>query len=1230
MNKEMIMGATALLLVSLLSACKDPAPVPPPATNTEFSAKLNAFSQSPFKGTWETGDFIGVACVKDGKIITETIKAGEISNDGKTAQLVSDGTLPSDASAYYAILPESGVSFSGTEGWDVADMSAESIAIPSASIASCKGSSKELQFIDRYALLAFSTDNTQVAYAELAGNKGEFVSKPFIIDFASKDLKENDKAGYSASKTLRRSIKPGETVYFGLYPGLSLAEGYVITAFDAQGNALFTCTSSDALTVAAGNLYTAPGVDPKPEPQPQAVSLKGILPEASAPFKTSWTANDEIELACYVDGELVTEVVRPNSISADGRTAELVSAGAIKEGAEAYYAVLLGTGTMGYGNKTWSTSDLSNDAPAVPSVTVARTVDGSNELNFQNVYSLLQFVVDEPSAARVELKGNAGEAISKNMQVSFSSFAVNGSSVPAFESSAVMSRDIVPGEPACFGLFPGLKFNNGYTLSVYDKNGKQIGYAQSNAYLKVEKGTVYQAPSFFITDPSVKTKGFDPSKIVASFGIVSDVHVNGTTYADKWGRAAGQLKTKALEQDENGLDAMLVAGDLIDQPNNTQLTQFKSAFESVFNPVDVPLIYTVGNHDVPNYRWSATAASDAAYMRNVLGDNYYLADIDQTMRTNYEARHCVVNGYHIFGVTPNGTQPIVYDPAVLTWLDEQLAEVTAANPERYVIILTHPMIANTIYGSLLGEADGIWYSSSAHYWATSALTTILNKYPQVMVFGGHLHFPLNDPRSVWQDNFSVFGCASVRYMAIENGRYENMKSATVMKDCEQFSQGNLLQFDASGNFRLLRMDFYNNAVIGEPLSSDYPTADKAHLAKYKHSSRSLINGAPQLSTFDVNIAQDGSATAVWAAGSDDEFVHHYVLSLKKDGSVIKTWKHLADFYLYPLPSQMKTSWSQSLGSLEDGKYEVELVAYDSWDAQSNVLTRTVSVGARTEKNWSDDAAGSKTLSAGSGSVSSDWLSYSDGRVSWTANESGKPRVASISLPDGTVYQHTQLSVQDFKGSWTLKSSQFGGRGNYFSRNAKASTVVTVGDPLSTEKLVFGTEEIANNLGIRGLAANLVMDACVMIDYAGQTVRLGLFMDGRKAQKITEGALKDTYGAFLAELEGSNWGQYEFGRTDLGDPDYDWLWMTTSIGNGSIEAKYLPHTQKISSKHSYKRDTIIGIEVMNFTSESADEASLVRSTTSKNTESGAYQADWITIYQANYGTSDANGMTLIRN
>ena len=172
MNKEMIMGATALLLVSLLSACKDPAPVPPPATNTEFSAKLNAFSQSPFKGTWETGDFIGVACVKDGKIITETIKAGEISDDGTNARFVSDGTLPSDASEYYAILPESGVSFSGTDGWSVADMSSGTVSVPSVTIAKCKTASQVLQFTHSYALLAFSTDNTQVAYAELAGNKG--------------------------------------------------------------------------------------------------------------------------------------------------------------------------------------------------------------------------------------------------------------------------------------------------------------------------------------------------------------------------------------------------------------------------------------------------------------------------------------------------------------------------------------------------------------------------------------------------------------------------------------------------------------------------------------------------------------------------------------------------------------------------------------------------------------------------------------------------------------------------------------------------------------------------------------------------------------------------------------------------------------------------------------------------------------------------------------------------
>ena len=634
----------------------------------------------------------------------------------------------------------------------------------------------------------------------------------------------------------------------------------------------------------------------------------------------------------------------------------------------------------------------------------------------------------------------------------------------------------------------------------------------------------------------VTSKVFNANDIVLSLGVVSDVHVNPQWTADKWKSALQQLKAKALENDPDGLAGVLVAGDLIDNPNNTQLSLFKSTLESELDVKKTPLVYTVGNHDVPNYAWAATMPSDVTYMRNLFGDDFYLYDKDQDMRTRYEARHCVVGDYHIFSVSPNGDQPIVYDPAVVSWLDSQLAAVTSAEPDKYVILITHPMIKNTVYGSRLGEEGGIWSSSLSHYWATDALTPVLKKYPQVIVFGGHLHFPLNDPRSVWQGDFTVFGCGSVRYMAIENGKYEDMSSATVMKDCNDFSQGNLLQFDSNGNMRVLRMDFWNKDVIGEPVVSSYPTSDKSHLTKYNHTTRSLANAAPVLSTLDVDVT-DGVATAKWAAGTDDEFVHHYVLTLRKGGT------------------------------------------------------------------------------GGNGTVSNDWLTYADGKVSWTANTTGKPRTAKLTLPDATEYSVTQISVEDFKGSWTLYSKLFDPNKTIGKGTTNAySTTLTFGEPLKKETLkdVSGTEH-ANNLGVKGLYFNAVMDGTVKIDYESQSVNFGIFLDRRTAQDAGNGR----YMAFLPELNiGNAWGalnNYVFapGAGVFSDNNYEWLWFSVSKDFSTLKYLYEGGGQKTSKGGHY----ICGISCVKATSTDA---------------STLTTASYDVIYQANYNNAGSQGMYFTRN
>ena len=1199
---------TVFVLLSAVTSCKEkqePTPEPEPEVKTAiFTATLDASAAAPFKTSWAEGDAIQVIGVKDGKSTSETITATKVSS--ASATFTSKGSIKADCDEYYAFIPETGViGCDPASAWKV---SASAEAARSVAVAKCGKGGTSFSFRNMFSFLKVEVSDASVKSIELKGNNDEDLNYDVTVSTSDYSISPAAKPAFEALKTVKVSVNEVGACYISLVPGTVLGQGYTITAYDASGRVVSKSVYSDKLTVPNGKVITAG------ELQPESVEFTATFEDTTTPeFKSTWSDGDVIEVSCFSGETLVTEIIKATEISPDGLTAKFISNGTLPAGASSYYAMIPGTGVDGYQKSNWSTGNLDGTTIAKPSVTVANCIDGSGKFVFKNIFSLLAFKVDEPAVSYVVLEGNNSEKINKNLLVSFDKFNVNGNTVPTFESTSSLKMNVKSGETYWFGLFPGLKFSNGFTLTAYNQDGKLLGSSRNPSSVTIEKGKVYNAAKVVIKYPSVKTKDFDASNIVLSLGVVSDVHINPQWTADKWKSALQQLKSKARENDSNGLAGVLVVGDLIDQPNNNQLSLFKSTLESEIDVKKTPMIYTIGNHDVPTkYAWASTMVSDVAYIRNMFGDDYFQADLDQSMRTGYEARHCVIGDYHILSVSPNADQPILYDPTVVSWLDDQLAKITKEDPERYVIVLTHPMIKNTVYGSMLGEADGIWSSSLPQYWATDALTPVLRKYPQVVVFGGHLHFPLNDPRSVWQGDFSVFGCASVRYMALENGQYEDMESATVMLDKNDFSQGNLLQFDASGNMRVLRMDFYNKDVIENPIESSYPTSDKNHLTKYNHTTRSLANVAPSLSTLNVEV-NDGVAKASWAAGTDDEFVHHYVLTVKKSGITVVTKKILADFYKHAKTLDMRTEWTRSLGVLDDGVYEVSLVAYDSWDAASKPLTKRFQVGSISNSFWTDDNSGSKVVSGGSGTASEEWLTYADGKVSWTVNKSGKPRNATIALPNGEAYSVTQISVEDFKGSWTLYSKLFDphktlGKGNILGYAAP----LTFGEPLKVEALKDASGlEHTNNLGVKGLYFNAVMDAVVEIDYAGQSVNFGVFLDRRSAQD----AGNSRFVSFLPELNLTNgWasGKYDFapGVGVFSDNNYEWLWFSVSKDFNTLRYVFKDKGQKTSKGNHY----ICGISCVNATSTSAS----------------TLASDYDVIYQANYNSSDTDGMYFTRN
>ncbi len=402
---------------------------------------------------------------------------------------------------------------------------------------------------------------------------------------------------------------------------------------------------------------------------------------------------------------------------------------------------------------------------------------------------------------------------------------------------------------------------------------------------------------------------------VLRFTVVSDVHIQfpGDVRCQ---RMAKMLKTSyAVAQADphyNKLDGVMFAGDITDKGLGIEYLAFQSIINAGVKDETQPMVIVAKSHDCNTYQKDALT-----FFESLSG-----------LTTDF---HHVLNGFHFIGIstTHDKDTDVKYTAEQLSWLNVQLAQAAAENPAKPIFVTHHEHVADTVYGSREALGEG---------WGTPEFYDILAPYPQVVDFSGHSHYPLNDPRSIWQGDFTALGTASLNYFEFTVDDVRTVHPKNNKKAAQMW----VVEADANNRVRLRGYDLIANVFVCEYLiekpsdtstfaytpeqmaaTSAAPVFAEGTAAKMKK----LLDG-----TYRVDIPA--------AQSTDEKIVFLYrVFVLDETGNPAGDFWALSGYYFTPPPETV----SVHIGKLEKGTYQLKIVAENAYSMQSEPITQTLTV-----------------------------------------------------------------------------------------------------------------------------------------------------------------------------------------------------------------------------------------------------------------------------------------------
>ena len=405
--------------------------------------------------------------------------------------------------------------------------------------------------------------------------------------------------------------------------------------------------------------------------------------------------------------------------------------------------------------------------------------------------------------------------------------------------------------------------------------------------------------------------------------VLGDFQLKANTAAS----VTDNIKTALQNYKAKNVDVIMVPGDMTDDASVAGYDKMWAAFDAVYpdKATRPKIISCMGNHDYWNGRFQTPQVPNDLEAAKALYKEKMGVDLNT---------HDVVKGYHFISISPEDDSTHgLFTQASIDYLSAAIAQAEAEDPTKPIFVMAHQHVRKKVDGV---ETPTVYLSDE---WGNAALYDAMKDHPQIVFLSGHSHAPIDDERSIHQEDFTSIGTSSMNYLELESGKVGGTKPVGYnLRSQSLYMEVTPEQITVERWDKGKKMGSRPDWVIQQP-------ATKTNFA-YTNEKRNAARKAPEFASgaeITVGDLTENTVAITLPAATHDDFVHSYRVELKNKSNVSVADVNSLYFsdFCKSVPNMAKTVSYTLSGLMPSTEYEINIYAIESFGKESKPLSKII-------------------------------------------------------------------------------------------------------------------------------------------------------------------------------------------------------------------------------------------------------------------------------------------------